>query len=159
MRHSRFSAIALTLALFGCSDELDSSCPSCEIPTSAADLEVYLSAGEYLDFEAESEVHEGVGPHFGRVRTFINQELAVSLASGESEHPVGAAAVKELYGEGEDVAGYSVMVKTREGRGGDTWYWYEEYQGTLYADEQGDSRCTGCHSSGVDHFRSPFPLQ
>lgn len=159
MRRAHLLAIVLTAPLFGCAEKLDSSCPSCEVPTNADELEVFLSAGEYLDFEAESAVHEGAGPHFGRVRTFINEELVTSLDSGEAEHPVGSAAIKELYGDGEEVAGFAVMVKTREGSGGDAWYWYEGYRGTLYADEQGDSSCTGCHSSGVDHFRSPFPLQ
>src|SRR5690606_21605764 len=62
MRRAHLLAIVLTAPLFGCAEKLDSSCPSCEVPTNADELEVFLSAGEYLDFEAESAVHEGAGP-------------------------------------------------------------------------------------------------
>ncbi|NJK32822.1 MAG: hypothetical protein HC927_10670, partial [Deltaproteobacteria bacterium] len=90
---------------------------------------------------------------------FVDPCLAASLEAGNAEHPVGSATVKELYGDGDAVLGYSVMVKLEAGAEGDGWYWYEEYQGNVYADEQGAGLCTGCHSGGVDYFLSPWPLQ
>jgi hypothetical protein len=79
--------------------------------------------------------------------------------AGGDPHPVDAAAVKELYGDGDDVVGWSVILKVGDGAGGDAWYWLESYRGTIYADGVGEGLCTGCHGAGVDHFLSPFPLQ
>jgi hypothetical protein len=128
-------------------------------PTGAAALLPWLEAGEYLDWTAESAPHGSAGPHFGTVRTFVNGPLFDSLTAGSDPHPLDAAAVKELYGDGNEVLGWSVTVKVADGTGGDTWYWLEYYSGTTYADGVGDSLCTGCHEAGTDHVRSPYPLQ
>lgn len=128
-------------------------------PIGAADLRPWLESGAYLDWTAESAPHDSTGPHFGVVRTFVNEPMFDSLSVGSDPHPIDAAAVKELYGGGSEVAGWSVMVKVADGSGGDTWYWLEYYQGSTYADGVGDSLCTGCHGDGTDHVLSPFPLQ
>jgi hypothetical protein len=128
-------------------------------PTGIDALLPWLQAGEYLDWNAESAPHGSAGPHFGTVRTFVNGPLFDSLAAGGDPHPRDAAAVKELYGDGNEVLGWSVTVKVADGEGGDTWYWLEYYQGTTYADGVGDGLCTGCHGGGSDHVLSPFPLQ
>ena len=74
--------------------------------------------------------------------------------------PVGAAAVKELFGStGSEVLGYAVMVKVEEGTAADSWYYYEDYNGTDYADGIGPGLCTGCHSGGTDYVLTPWPLQ
>src|SRR5690606_20515688 len=39
MRRAHLLAIVLTAPLFGCAEKLDSSCPSCEVPTNADELE------------------------------------------------------------------------------------------------------------------------
>ena len=90
---------------------------------------------------------------------FVNDTLFDSLTAGNPTHPRCSAAIKELYGAGDTVLGHAVMVKVADGDGGDTWYWYELYEGSTFADGVGDSLCTGCHSSGTDFWRSPFPLQ
>ena len=57
--------------------------------------------------------------------------------------------------------GWAVMVKVQaDSAGGDGWYWYETFDGAVYADGTGEGLCTGCHSGGgTDFFLSPFPLQ
>jgi hypothetical protein len=129
-------------------------------PTNGAELEVWLEAGEYLEWPAESGVHDSTGPHFGGVRTFVNDALYGSLDANATAHPEGAAAVKELYGAGGTVLGWSVMVKVQaDSAGGDGWYWSERYQGNVYGEGTGDPSCTGCHGGGNDYVLSPFPLQ
>jgi hypothetical protein len=128
-------------------------------PTEAAQLEAWLEAGGYLGWTAESAVHESTGPHFGGVRTFMNAALLGSLESGTG-HPAGAATVKELYGDGDTVRGWSVMVKLQaDSAGGDGWYWYERYDASVYANGTGEGLCTGCHVDGNDYVLSPYPLQ
>ena len=141
-------------------DSTDDGGPMAEPPPTDADaLLAWLQAGSYLQWNAESGPHPSAGPHFGTVRTFVDDTLFVSLDAGNDEHPVGAAAVKELYGDGDQVRGWSVIVKVALGAGGDGWYWHEVYDGTVFGDGVGDDGCTGCHGSGSDFVRSPFPLQ
>lgn len=129
-------------------------------PTNGAELVPWLEAGEYLGWTAESAIHDSDGPHFGNVRTYVNTALLQSLEAAAGEHPIDAAAVKELYGDSGTVLGWSVMVKVhRKSAGGNGWYWYEDFEGTVYADGVGKGLCTGCHSDGQDFFRSPVPLQ
>jgi hypothetical protein len=128
-------------------------------PIGAADLRPWLESGAYLDWTAESAPLDSAGPHFGVVRTFVNSAMFDSLSAGSDPHPMDAAAVKELYGDGSEVLGWSVMIKVADGSGGDTWYWLEYYQGSTYGDGVGDASCTGCHGDGTDHVLSPFPLQ
>ena len=134
-----------------------------EVPASKEELFVFLQAGGYLDFPKESAIHASTGPHFGTVLTFLNPTLEASLAAGNAEHPIGSAAVKELYKNGPDVGGWAVMVKTQAtSDGGQGWYWYETVKVTEsdpgYAG-QGIPLCFNCHASGIDFVRSPYPLQ
>src|SRR5690606_37653647 len=135
------------------------SCPGLDVPTNGAELVPWLEGGGYQTWLAESGVHDSAGPHFGGVRTFVDTCLATSLDDDATEHPPGSAAIKELYGDGEQILGWSVMVKVAAGSGGDTWYWFERYGDTVYADEVGSNLCTGCHGDGSDYFLSPWPLQ
>jgi hypothetical protein len=130
-----------------------------EPPTNEADLVAWLQAGNYTGWAAESGVHPSTGPHFGDVRTFVNDPLIASLQAGEAPHPAGSATVKELYGSGTEVAGWSVSVKVGDGTGGDAWYWFEYYDGSTLADGIGLDICFGCHSGGTDFVLTPFPLQ
>ena len=87
-------------------------------------------------------------------------ELVASLEGGNAEHPAGSATVKELYGTGNERLGWSVSVKLADlSQGGDQWYWYEWFNGSLVAAGDGISVCTGCHSGGQDFVLTPFPLQ
>ncbi len=128
-------------------------------PTGAAVLIPWLEAGNYLDWHAESGPHDSDGPHFGDVRTYMNDALFDALEAGSTDHPVDAAAVKELYGSGATVRGWAVMVKTDPGATGQSWYWMEVFDGTTYSDANGDGQCTNCHGMGTDFVRSDFPLQ
>lgn len=126
----------------------------------AAALRPWLEGRGYLEWEAESAVHESSGPHFGGVLTYANDALFDSLEAGEAEHPEGAASVKELYGDGNRVMGWAVAIKTQASSdAGNGWYWYELFDGSTFADGQGAGVCVGCHASGTDFFRAPFPLQ
>lgn len=129
-------------------------------PIDAAQLLPWLESGEYLGWPGESGVHPSTGPHFGGVWTYVNDALYQSLESGAPTHPMEAATVKELYGDGDTVRGWSVMVKVQaDSASGDGWYWYEIYDGSVYGDGTGLGICTGCHGGGSDYVLTPFPLQ
>lgn len=134
------------------------------VPTNGAALLPWLQAREYASFPKESKVHASTGPHGGSVRTYITPSLEASLAAKATEHPMGAAMVKELYGSGSEVTGWAVAVKTAgSSAAGDSWYWYEIFGTTSatkpVADGKGLPGCKGCHSGGVDFVLSPYPLQ
>lgn len=136
-------------------------------PTQASDLVVWLQAGLYRDWHAESRVHDSVGPHFGRVRTFVNDSVFDSLSAGEASHAGGSALVKELYGaSGDQIQGWSVMVKTQDdSAAGNGWFWFERFGGSTFAAGNGIPLCFGCHGSDYrglttrDFVLTPFPLQ
>jgi len=155
-------------ALQGCDGATPTPTPDPQIPPSdAAALLAWLQAGNYLEWTAESAPHPSGGPHFGRVRTYLNDALFASLTAGDEAHPAGAAAVKELYGgSGDEVRGWSVSIKTAAASaGGANWYWLEHFNGNSVAAGQGIGLCTGCHSQNYRTFTSkdlvliPFPLQ
>jgi hypothetical protein len=134
------------------------------VPTSDGALFAYLQSGRYRSFAAESGVHPSAGPHGVGVRTYVNAPLESSFAAGASSHPVGAAAVKELYaGDGTTLTGWAVEVKTQpDSAGGQGWYWYEVFSttdGSRPISGPGHPVCTGCHSEGIDYVRIPYPLQ
>ncbi len=158
-------------ALHGCSGEAPTPTaipspthtPSSEVPPlgDAALLE-WLRAGSYLGWRSEPEQHDSAGPHFGDVRTFINDTLSSSL---EIIPPAplrqGSAAVKELFGgSGNEVRGWAVMIKVEEeSDGGNGWYWYERFGNSVFADGRGVRGCTGCHStSTMTHVSRDFFL-
>ncbi len=132
------------------------------VPTTGDQLFPYLQAGSYRTFSAESAPHASAGPH-GLVRTFINPALEGSLAAGDASHPVGSAAVKEMYRD-DALVGWAVYVKTQaETDGGNGYYWYEvsstEDPSRVVAAGNGAPTCTGCHAAGQDFTLSAFPLQ
>ncbi len=134
-----------------------------EVPTDSAVLFPFLQRGDYKGFPAESAAHPSEGPH-GAVRTYINPALEASLAAQNAEHPVGAAAIKELYSSGGELRGWAVSVKVEpDSADGDGWYWYEVFSTTdgsnPVADGDGVPLCAGCHGdTGNDYVSIPFPL-
>jgi hypothetical protein len=133
------------------------------VPTSGGELFKYLQSGAYKSFSHESKVHRSQGPH-GNVVTYVNPILDGSLKAENEVHPVGAAAVKELYGGNNKLTGWSVSVKTQEESDeGNGWYWYEVFSTTdgsrPLAGGNGVALCTGCHSSGRDFVRIAYPLK
>ena len=130
-----------------------------DVPTEAETLLSWLAAEPYLEWPAESAIHDSTGPHFGSVRTWVNPTLLDSLEQGAAEHPLGSAAVKELYGGSNERRGWAVEVKIAEqSADGDGWYWYEWFDGGLVAQGDGISICTGCHAGGTDFVLTPIPL-
>lgn len=135
------------------------------IPTSADELVAYLRKAEYRAWPQESKPHLTQGPHKSGSQVFINEVLRKSLEAGNTSHPIGAIAIKELFEiDLQTSAGWSVMVKVEEdSQGGAGWYWFEVFTSTLgdryIADGKGVQLCTGCHAPGKDFFLSTFPLQ
>ncbi|MGB1274257.1 MAG: hypothetical protein ACPG77_00800 [Nannocystaceae bacterium] len=126
-------------------------------PTNSEELLAWLQNGEYEWWPSDS-IHDSDGPHFGQVQTFFNPALHDSFEAANPAHPVGAATVKRLLGDG-DATGWSVAVKTQDDSdGGNGWYWFEFYEGSVYGDGNGVGLCTNCHSGGNDYVLTPFPL-
>ena len=131
-----------------------------DAPLGGAALEAWLKAGHYKTWRAESGVHDSQGPHFGKVRAYLNPALYTSLNVKTSQHPKGAVAVKELYGDGDTVKGWSVAIKTAaDSSGGNNWYWYEIYENKIVKDGQGVLLCRSCHFTGRDYVLTPWPLK
>jgi hypothetical protein len=157
-------ALALVVALTGAPSPLVRTARADDgaVPASGPELFKYLQSGAYRSFAHESKVHPSQGPH-GDVIAYLNPILEGSLKANSEAHPPGAAAVKELYDENDLLYGWSVSVKTQEesdeGKG---WFWYEVYSTTDGAGAiagKGEPTCTGCHSSGRDFVRIPYPLR
>ena len=130
------------------------------VPTAEAELVAWLDAGRYLGWRAESGIHESAGPHFGAVRVFLNDTLYDSLDRALEQHPAGSVAVKELYGSGTELNGWSVMIKVQDDSDlGQGWYWLERFNSSTFTSGLGVGLCTSCHSLGRDYVRIPFPLQ
>lgn len=130
------------------------------VPTTRPSLDQFLSEERYLEFASESGLHQSEGTHFGRVITFMNPLLVASLKAGNREHPVGAAAVKELYKGGQTLVGWAVIVKVApRSNGGDGYFWFETDGGRVLSDSVGQPVCAQCHSMGNDFILTPFPLR
>jgi hypothetical protein len=100
------------------------------VPVTKDELFSYLQAGSYKGLAAkESGRHPTRGPHtkFGwPVRVFLDPKLDASLKAGNTSHPAGSAAVKEMYDASGKLQGWAVMVKTSaDSAGGKGWFWYE----------------------------------
>ena len=89
------------------------------VPTDQNRLFRYLQNGSYKEFAAkESVAHPTRGPHtrFGLpVRVFLDSKLDASLRAGNASHPVGSAAVKEMYDASGKLQGWAVMVGRNHG--------------------------------------------
>ena len=138
---------ALVWAMPAVSRAVDAGVP----PPGGADLVTWLQAGHYQNWTAEGGLHPAAGPHFGAVRVFVNNALASSLRAGQRAHPPGAAAVKELYGNGQTVRGWAVAVKVRmQGSSSGLWHWFELYDGEVITDSSAARLCVSCHQNGHD---------
>ena len=143
---------------------------SLELPTNKDDLFAFLKAGKYKSWTHESKMRETDAPHGTYVIAYLNSILDASLKAGNTDHPVGAAAVKEMYDENRQPMGYAVSVKAKaDSDGGRGWYWYETMsatnpdaipvRGTRTGEGFGAGICIGCHGRfGVDYVTIPYPL-
>lgn len=131
-----------------------------EPPLGGDALLQWLKAGHYTSWQSESGIHASSGPHFGKVRAFLNPALFNSMNNRSDQHPAGSIAVKELYGESNTIKGWAVGIKTADlSDGGSNWYWYEYFDNSTVKDGQGVFLCSICHRSGQDYVLTPWPLQ
>ncbi len=138
------------------------------VPVTKDKLFSYLRAASYKNFAAkESGRHPTRGPHTKvgwPVRVFLGPKLDASLKAGNTSHPAGSAAVKEMYDASGKLQGWAVMVKTAaDSAGGKGWFWYEVTSTTdgskPVAAGNGVPLCFGCHFTGRDFVLSDYPLQ
>ncbi len=142
-------------------------CPSNDSSTGAgaerpAEVEAVLAAIEdesYTSWEAEPMVHPpgGGSPHPNNLRTFFNPALATSMGMSNTEHPVGAAAIKESW-DGDELVGWFIEVKIAEGAGPQTWYWWSDLAGVDTVGAAGVG-CSDCHAAGVDFVTTEYPFE
>ncbi len=157
-----FSAAVYAAGCGGGSASRGGDCAECDVPNGRSSLEAFLDRAEHRGFAKESGPHPSAGPHFGDVVAYVSPKLEESLAGGNTTHPVGAGAVKELFGRGggTEPIGYTVYVKVRQGAGAESYYWYERFDGNQFANGVAEGVCVGCHSGGEDEVvLSPYPLE
>jgi len=129
------------------------------VPAESVGLQQWLSDGCYAHWAAWPQVRES-NMGSGGARVFLNATLSSSLLAESERHPVGAAAVRELYGPDLITQrGWSVTVKTAAGGvDGQDWFFFEVFDGRLPAEpntaRHGARGCTFCHSQGADFVRS-----
>ena len=98
-------------------------------------------------------------PHPGEVRTFFNPTLAESMGAGNTEHPVGSAALKESW-QGDTLSGWFIEVKVAEGTGVETWYWWSDLASVdALGGDSSVAACTGCHAGGIDYVTTSYPFE
>jgi hypothetical protein len=131
--------LIIALIATACGDGGDPQLP----PDSASAMSGWLSAGHYLQWRCEPEPHpsRNGSPH-GNNRICSNSKIS---GNADSAYPVGAATVKELVAADNSVAGHSVMRKLNANGDGSAWYFFERFEGRLYAQSAGSTACAGCH--------------
>ena len=172
MKTTAYASLVMLLAVVACGEETPKDVPvegagprlTCDTPSDADTLLEFLADGKYREWERESGPHPSAGPHGGTVLTYVNDTLLESLEAGNEVHPPCSASVKELFLGNEEVSGYAVYVKVREdSANGAGWYWLETFStdptDSPAFEGDGDGTCVGCHSTGNDFVRTPFPLQ
>lgn len=128
-------------------------------PGDPAATRAWLQSFAYRTWTPMSELRT-TGEHGGE-RLFFNQTLAASWQARAAEHPIGSAAVRELWSADlSTIKGFAFMVKTGpSGDLGEGWYWYEVFGTTEDARptvaEAGARGCVGCHAHAVDFVHDP----
>lgn len=129
------------------------------VPADPAAIRGWLQAFTYRSWTPMTPIR-ATGEHGGE-RLYFNTTLAASLQAGAQDHPIGSAAVRELYaGDLETLKGFALMHKTGpSGDLGEGWYWYEIFGTTAASEptvaEPAARGCVGCHSHAVDFVHSP----
>ncbi|MCU0701115.1 MAG: hypothetical protein MUC96_31790 [Myxococcaceae bacterium] len=125
------------------------------LPTTRDAIVSFAQRRAYAPWPAEAAPHLSTGPHGGRVRTWVNPVLAESLEAGNTSHPIGSIAVKELYGSGTGttITGWAVDVKDVDG----TWVFFEGFTPALnqFFFRGTGNLCSNCHRAGVDQVLTP----
>ena len=144
--------------------------PACDssVPVEVEALFAYLQEKKYESFKTrDSEAHPSAGPHLKvgePVEVFFSDSVVKSLSGDYTDHPKGAAIVKEIYSPDKSkLTGWAVSVKTEEkSEGGKGWFWVE-FTSTTDSSKQalpagnGVKLCTGCHLKGKDFVLSKLP--
>lgn len=141
-------------------------------PMGAAAVEAWLATGAYRAWHCETALHTARAPSPHGFNRICSNDLIANAATGTTDWPVGAAAVKELYASetATTPSGYAVYLNTADTAGGDGWYWYErvpldspvphDAMGVV-ADGLGSAGtamtiCVGCHAgAGTDMAHTP----
>lgn len=129
------------------------------VPADPAAVQAWLQGFHYRGWKPMTELR-ATGEHGGE-RLYFNDVLAASWQAGAQEHPVGSAAVRELYsGDLMLLKGFALMHKTGpSGVVGEGWFWFEVFGTTAEARptvaEAGARGCVGCHAHAVDFVHSP----
>jgi len=142
--------------LDGCPSALPTALPTAtpafdfdpEVPPAGGDeLLAWLRQGRYRTWRGgilESASHAEQGA------TYYNDALFRSLVRIPPawNHPVGAAAVQELYGADPDrLRGWAVSVRVADDLDELTgWTWYRRFDETTRTDERDAPVCVGCHA-------------
>lgn len=129
------------------------------VPMDPAALRGWLQGFAYREWTPQTEIR-ATGEHGGE-RLYFNRMLTASMTAGAAEHPIGSAAVRELYsGDLKTLKGFALMHKTApSGPTAEGWYWYEIFGTTAEAEptvaQPAAPGCVGCHSHAVDFVHSP----
>jgi len=140
----------------------DTESPENQVPNDPVALHEWVLERGYSEWTSWSEVRPNGG--IGGNRVFLNEVLVESLAGGQTQHPLGATAVREQYGEDlETLVGWAVTTRISEDdTGADAWLWFEvfstEPDATPAVAKPGAPGCVGCHSSATDFIHSTLPL-
>ncbi len=145
-------------------------------PTGGSNVEAWLAEGTYKSWHCEAAVHASRSPSVHNFNRICSNDVINMNATGKSDWPVGAAAVKELYQAATDTVpvGYAVYVKTKaDSANGASWYFYERVPTSglqsgaphddagVVADGLGSSGtplsiCVSCHgAAGSDAAHTP----
>ena len=128
------------------------------VPADPSEIQGWLQTFGYRVWAPQTEIRMA-GEHGGE-RLFFNDVLTASVLAGAAEHPIGSAAVRELYSADlQTLRGFALMHKTGpSGPVGEGWYWYEIFGTTDEARptvaQTAARGCVGCHSHAVDFVHS-----
>ncbi|HVG57985.1 MAG TPA: hypothetical protein VNA24_05480 [Hyalangium sp.] len=158
LRLSRLIPLLLATACGGSGEE--NGYPVIEgLDTSRAGVVSFVKERRYQGWLAEPAVRDSEGPH-GKVRVFFNDVAVRSLRADKETHSRGTILVKELYSpDGERLIGHALDVKVENGKGQDTWLFFEgslpTYDDAFYG--RGEPTCYGCHEVGKDYVTTALP--
>ena len=156
-------AASLLVAACDASDP-DASDPEVELPPDDRDLEAiqaWLVAGHYQQWERLDPVPSAEMPGVGRV--YLSPALADSLRNERSSHPIGAAAVREIFDatDPDTQLGWAYLRKLDEAAEPNSWLFYEVFELSAEAvplvAERAAPGCVPCHGEGTDMIRSQLP--
>ena len=82
------------------------------------------------------------------------------MQSGAKQHPKGTVTVKELYGQGSTVQGWSVGIKTAaDSSSGSNWYCYEVFQDKVVKDGQRHTSMPELSLHRARYVLTPWPAE